>query len=410
MSEPAPGKPPPTALLSQPLGSWQDLDTTSPGVAVTAGTVGLLPSVPGYEIECVLGRGGMGVVYRARHTALERTVALKMILAGPYASPDELARFRSEARAVAQLQHPHIVQVFEVGEIEGRSFLALEFVAGGNLAQHLAGTPQPARKAAELVQTLACAMAHAHANGIIHRDLKPANILLSTRGHASFPGPGSEKDACPLVEPKITDFGLAKQLDSGSSQTQTGAIMGTPSYMAPEQATGQTQRAGPATDVYALGAILDEALTGRPPFRGETVLETLEQVRSQEPVPPRLLQPKAPDDLQTICLKCLQKDPHRRYASAQDLADDLGRFLTGEPIPARPVGRADQTLVDLLKYHLCVGEARRLVLEQLSRHYGRPFADQWDFVRFAEERQLGLDLLGPPPRSVLEKAALDKVP
>jgi WD40 repeat protein len=288
-------------------------------------------NIAGHEILGVLGHGAMGVVYQARHVRLNRIVALKLIRSGEHAAPEALSRFRREAEAVAQLQHPHIVQIHEVGEHEGWPFFALEFVDGGSLAQKLAGTPQPAREAALLVETLARAIQHAHQRDLIHRDLKPANVLLTADG-----------------VPKIADFGLAKHLHSepGASapggQTQSGAIVGTPSYMAPEQARGKTQEIGPAADVYALGAILYEALTGRPPFKAATLFDTLEQVCAQEPVPPRQLQPKTPRDLETICLKCLAKSPARRYPTAEALAEDLRRWLKGEPIQARPVSVWEQ--------------------------------------------------------------------
>jgi serine/threonine protein kinase/lipoprotein NlpI len=277
------------------------------------------PTISGYEILDEIGRGGMGVVYKARHRALKRLVALKMILAGPYAGPEQLARFRIEAEAAARLQHPNLVQIYEVGEQEGRPYLALEFVAGGSLDKKLNGTPMPAPRAAQLVEALARAIDAAHQAGIIHRDLKPANVLLTADG-----------------TPKITDFGLAKRLDESAGETASGTVIGTPSYMAPEQARGQSKHIGPAADVYALGAILYELLTGRPPFKAASVLDTLAQVIDDEPVRPRQLQSKTPRDLETICLKCLQKEPHKRYPSAQALADDLGRFLRGEPIQARP--------------------------------------------------------------------------
>jgi WD40 repeat protein len=286
------------------------------------------PAVAGYEILGELGRGGMGVVYKARQTSLNRLVALKVIRTGSEEDAAALARFRTEAEAVARLQHPHIVQIYEIGGLDGpphsRPFMALE-LADGSLARRLDGTPQPAGRAAELVEALARAVQFAHERGILHRDLKPANVLLAADG-----------------TPKVGDFGLAKRLEEGATaQTATGAVLGTPAYMAPEQATGQGP-VGVAADVYALGAILYELLTGRPPFKGATPLETLEQLRSREVVSPSRLQPRVPRDLETICLKCLRKEPHRRYASARSLADDLHRFRDGKPIHARrtgPLGR-----------------------------------------------------------------------
>jgi serine/threonine-protein kinase len=280
-----------------------------------------LPQVPGYGLEAEIGRGGMGVVYKARHLRLNRTVALKMLLAGAYAGPHERERFQREAEAVAGLRHANIVQVHDVGDHEGRPYFTMEFVEGGSLAHQLAGVPQPARQAAVLARTLAEAVQAAHEGGIIHRDLKPANVLLTA-------------DATP----KIGDFGLARRLEGGPGPTQSGALLGTPSYMAPEQARGKGRAIGPATDVYALGAILYELLTGRPPFRAETAAETILQVIHQEPASPARLNAKVPRDLETICLKCLCKEPERRYGSARALVDELGRFLEGRPIQARPVG------------------------------------------------------------------------
>lgn len=279
-----------------------------------------IPKVDGYEILGELGRGGMGVVYKARDKKLDRLVALKMVIAGAHASQDQLDRFELEAQAVARLQHPDIVQVYAIGQHDGLPYFSLEFVEGGTLAHKIAGKPQLPKYAAEIALILAGAMHVAHKKHIIHRDLKPANILLTAEGL-----------------PKITDFGLAKKLEDDSQQTRSGAIMGTPSYMAPEQAWGETGNIGPLADQYALGAILYELLTGRPPFQGATPLDTLDQVRSQEPVPPTRLQPKIAKDLETICLKALQKDPRKRYADCEELASDLQRYLDGKSIQARPV-------------------------------------------------------------------------
>jgi serine/threonine-protein kinase len=283
--------------------------------------VGVLPQIPGYAVEGELGRGGMGVVYKARHLRLGRTVALKMLLAGEYAGPQERARFQREAEAVASLRHPNIVQVYDVDDHDGRPYFTMEFVEGGTLADKLAGAPQPARRAAALAATLAEAVQAAHRGGVVHRDLKPGNVLLTGDG-----------------TPKVSDFGLARRLGGEAGATRSGAPLGTPSYMAPEQAAGRASAIGPATDVYALGAILYELLTGRPPFCGETASETVLQVIHEEPAPPSRLNARVPRDLETICLKCLHKDPHKRYASAQVLADDLRRFEKGEPITARPPG------------------------------------------------------------------------
>ncbi len=280
--------------------------------------------VAGYKILKLLGRGGMGVVYKARQRGLKRIVALKMISAGGLHGPAELARFRSEALAVADLQHPNIVQIYEVGEDDGNPFFSLEYISGGSLAKKIGGTPQPPREAAHLVRALADGMEFAHQRGIIHRDLKPANVLLTETG-----------------EPKVSDFGLVKRLEDDAGQTQSGSILGTASYMAPEQAEGKTKEIGPRSDLYALGGILYELMTGRPPFRAASVLETLEQVRTQDPIAPSQFQPKLPRDLETICLKCLQKEPAKRYDTAAALAEDLRRFLVGEPILARPVSRAE---------------------------------------------------------------------
>jgi WD40 repeat protein/serine/threonine protein kinase len=294
----------------------------APERATAPGETVLAP--PGYEILCELGRGGMGVVYKARQVNADRLVALKMILAGGHAEPDQLARFRTEAEAIARLQHPHIVQIFEVGEHNGLPFFSLEFCPGGSLDKKLAGTPLPPQEAATLVEKVAQGVQAAHEAQVLHRDLKPANVLLAADG-----------------TPKVTDFGLAKKLGA-QGVTLPGVIMGTPSYMAPEQASGRGHELGPAADVYAMGAILYECLTGRPPFRAATVLDTLRQVVSEEPVPPRQLNAQVPRDLETVCLKCLHKEAAKRYSSAAALADELGRFLRGEPIVARPVGRLER--------------------------------------------------------------------
>ena len=295
---------------------------TLPGAATAKPPMSL--SVPGYEILQELDRGGMGVVYKARQVGFNRIVALKMILSGAHAGAAERRRFRIEAEAVARLQHPNIVQVYEVGEHDGMPYFSMEFCPGGSLGQKLQGTPLAPKEAARLVETLAQAVQAAHDKGVIHRDLKPGNVLMAEDG-----------------TPKVVDFGLAKQMDA-AGQTQSGAVMGTPSYMAPEQAAGQVKEIGPATDVYALGAILYECLTGRPPFKGPTMLDTLTQVQSNEPVRPRQLQPTTPRELEAICLKCLEKQPRRRYGAAADLAADLGRWQRGEPVLARPVGAVER--------------------------------------------------------------------
>jgi serine/threonine protein kinase len=284
-----------------------------------------LPAVDGYEIVGELGRGGMGVVYRARHVLLNRPCVLKMILAGDFADARAVARFRVEAEAEARLQHPNIVQIYHIGEVAGRPFFELEYIEGGSLDRRLDGTPWTPRRAAGLVEALARGIAEAHRHEIVHRDLKPGNVLLAADG-----------------TPKITDFGLAKSLAGDSGLTQTGAILGSPDYMAPEQAEGRTKEVGPLADVYALGAILYELLTGRPPFRAATMLETLELVRTVEPVPPSRLVPGLPRDVETIALKCLQKEPGKRYDSAAALAEDLRRFLGGEAIAARRIGAIER--------------------------------------------------------------------
>lgn len=285
-----------------------------------------LPNLPGYQLLRVIGKGGMGVVYHARHEALNRDVALKVILAGEHALAEDLARFLAEAEIVAKLKHPNIVSVYDLGRTNGRPFFTMEFVTGGNLRKRLSGNPMSDRDAATLLLKLARATEHAHAHGVVHRDLKPDNVLLSEAG-----------------EPKITDFGVAKRLMSGKELTRTGAILGTPSFMAPEQAAGRKE-IGPAADIYALGAILYYCLSGRPPFDGESMYDTLHKVMTEESVSPAWYRPGISRDLETICLKCLQKKPESRYAAAAELADDLERFLARKPILARKAGVVERTM------------------------------------------------------------------
>ncbi|MBI2806016.1 MAG: serine/threonine protein kinase [Planctomycetes bacterium] len=354
---------------SEKTGSWQPVVATQDFQlrAPTAGqTVSSNVQVPGYKMLGILGRGGMGVVYKALQEKANRLVALKMILAGAHADQHDQTRFRVEAEAAAKLSHPNIVQVYEVGETpDGFPFFSLEFVAGGTLAERLKPGPLRAPEAAILIESLARAMQYAHEHGIVHRDLKPLNILLGGRDQglgvreadgketmmkvsasstlASKSASSSSQTPGPQpLTPKISDFGLAKQLDSDDGLTRTGAIMGSPSYMAPEQAFGLSKNVGPAADIYALGAILYECLTGRPPFKGATVADTLEQVRTMEPITVRAYTREIPADLETICLHCLHKDPQRRYASGAALAEDLRRYREGQPISVRPVSNRER--------------------------------------------------------------------
>jgi tetratricopeptide (TPR) repeat protein/predicted Ser/Thr protein kinase len=320
----------PQPLPVPPPGTAQQVDTDVEVPPTQAPSTVAHPQAPaaqgetvrisGYEILGQLGKGGMGVVYQARQTALRRIVALKMILHADHAGEDGRRRFQAEAEAVAQLQHPNIVQVYEVGQHDGLPYFSLEFCSGGSLEKQLGGTPWEPARAAALVEVLARAMQAAHQAGIIHRDLKPGNVLLTADG-----------------TPKITDFGLVKRLDM-PGYTQCNALVGTPSYMPPEQAGIGEGGVGPAADVYALGAILYELLTGKPPFKAASAMETVFQVLREEPVPVRRLQPNTPRDIETICHKCLEKDPRKRYPSAVALAEDLQRFQHGEPVRARPVG------------------------------------------------------------------------
>jgi len=305
------------AATLPPVEATQPCDgPPEPRAAPSLGTVRYFGD---YELLEEVARGGMGVVYRARQLSLNRPVALKMILAGQLASETDVQRFRMEAEAAATLQHPNIVAVHEVGEHEGQHYFSMDFVEGRSLSAMIRKSPLPPKEAARYLRTIAEAIHYAHQHGTLHRDLKPANVLIDTTD-----------------QPRITDFGLAKRVESESGMTMSGTALGTPSYMPPEQAAG-SRNVGPASDVYGLGAILYEMLTARPPFQASTPAGTMLQVLQMEPVPPRRFDPKLPRDLETICLKCLEKDPHRRYASAQDLADELRRFLADEPILARPI-------------------------------------------------------------------------
>ena len=308
-------------------GTWEDdphtpSDTlepsTSRGWCPPAGP-NVLPEVPGYDVLWLLGQGGMGVVYRAIQSRAHRLVALKMIRGGSHVQPEQLERFRVECQSGARLHHPNVVQVYDVGESNGLPYLAMELLEGGSLSDRLASEVMTPRRAAELLRILAHAVGAAHRAGIVHRDLKPSNVLFDA-DHT----------------PKVADFGLAKLLELDSSQTLTGQVLGSPNYMAPEQARGECRNVGFPADVHALGAILYEMLTGLPPFKGSTTAETLRMVVDQEPVRPRRLRPKVPRDLEVLCLKCLEKDPGRRYATAEELAEDLDRYLTGATILARP--------------------------------------------------------------------------
>ncbi len=366
------------------LGAGAEVSATSPTrplrrpADASAGRPVDLPNIPGIELMDVLGSGGMGVVFKARQPTLDRVVAVKFLRDAYRADSEQRERFLQEARAVARLRHPHLVQLYEFGEAAAAAgagsqpYLVLEYVSGGSLADFLHGSPQPPAEAARLVETLADAIHYAHQQGVIHRDLKPANVLLQApeatadglaeglRGQRPSPARSLTADVCA----KVTDFGLAKFL-AGGDLTRSGDVVGTPSYMAPEQASGKSAVTA-AVDVYGLGAILYEALTGRAPFAAATVDATLGLVRQDEPAPPRLLQPTVPRDLETVCLKCLRKEPGRRYATARDLADDLRRFRAGEPVRARPVATTERVVVWCRRRPAVAGLLAALVLVFLA--------------------------------------------
>ena len=366
------------------------------------------PVLPGYEILSELGRGGMGVVYLARQVRLNRLCALKMILAGDHASREAALRFQTEAETIARLRHGNIVQIYHIGDCDGRVYYEMEYIEGGSLEARLDGTPWPAARAAAMVEELACGVGAAHQLGIVHRDLKPGNILMDADG-----------------TPRIADFGLAKTLNVQSGLTQTDSVLGSPSYMAPEQAGGHAKDVGPAADVYALGAILYELLTGRPPFKAATLLETLEQVKTIEPVSPTRLVPGLPHDIETICLKCLQKEPSRRYPDAAALVEDLRRYQAGEPIQARRITRVERTwrwcrrnpamagMIATLLFVLAGGFAATTVLWlradrmrlEAEENFRKARAAVDDYLtRVAESRLLGVPGFQPLRKELLESA------
>lgn len=348
-------------------------DMPSASLPLIGALAGQLPTIPGYEVLGILGRGGIGIIYRVRHLKLNRVTALKMLLAGAYAAPAELARFLREARAVAALKHPNIVQIYDVGEVDGRPYFTMELVEGGSLGQKIANMPLDVHRSAELVASLARAVEVAHHAGIVHRDLKPANILLTWDG-----------------VPKISDFGLASRFGEECSITGNEARLGTPSYMAPEQATGASRTNAPAVDVYALGAILYELLTSKPPFCAATALETQRRVVSDEAMRPSRFNSKVPRDLDTICLKCLSKSPARRYLSAAALAEDLDRFVRLEPITARPTGLVERT-GKWLRRRTAIAVAVALAVVVLALTGGTILWNGSQHARLASEINVDLD-------------------
>ena len=358
----------------------QSRDANSPHGGGATGA-GLSRDFGDYQLLEEIARGGMGVVYRAWQKKANRTVAVKMILSGHLAGPEDVQRFHNEAEAAARLDHPNIVPIYHVGEHDGQHFFSMSYVDGQSLKQRVAEGPLPQRDAAEIIRAIAVAVAYAHSQGIIHRDLKPANVLLKQSPAAAGQGlragtsqasatTSDSRRATADLQPMITDFGLAKQVHADSDLTATGQIMGTPSYMSPEQAAGMTDQVGARSDVYSLGAMLYELLIGHAPFKAASALEVLVQVRQQEPVAPRHLNPKLSCDLETICLRCLEKDPNKRYPSAQDVADELERFLSGEPIQARPLGRLARTWRWCRRHRLAAGFIASAILLLLTAAAG----------------------------------------
>jgi eukaryotic-like serine/threonine-protein kinase len=418
------------------------------------GVVGLpppLPTLPGYELLEELGHGGMGVVYKARQSGLNRLVAVKMLLPGKQVTSEHLARFRIEAETLARLHHPNIVAIYDIGEHNGQPYFVLQYIPGPSLAKALADGPQDPLAAARLIETVARAIQAVHACGIIHRDLKPANILLSFSRDAERSAEKSAvRSALRLNDavPHVTDFGLAKDCSDPRKLTQTGATLGTPYYMAPEQAADIGVRVSPATDVYAFGSILYEMLVGRPPFDADTALATLMWLLHDEPVSPATIRPSLPRDVVTICLKCLEKSPQRRYGSALELADDLRRFQNGEPIRARPVGAVERTyrwcrrrplvasliglvgtlavafVVTVLIYNARLQSAlqklevqteqQRRQIVQLNIHIGITLLDSGDsfaaLLRFVEALRLDADGPDPAEHRARIAALLDRCP